>query len=67
MMSGDAGFGCQNIVRLDAAEMILVVVFENRFGEAFPRDTLAVQRAQDLILVDWMGVVVGDDLGDVFG
>ena len=60
----DAGLAGQDVDRLEAAEVVLVVALERGLGQAVERDAVPLQVVQDLPLVDRMGVVEPDDRSD---
>ena len=62
----DASLLRQDIDRLEAAEMILVVVLQDLFGERRQLDAIARQVVADLLLVDRMGLVEVNDRSQLF-
>ncbi len=61
----DPGFPGQDVDRLEAAEVVLIVVLENSLAQTFEGDAIARQIVQDLLLVDRMGLIEVDDPVDV--
>ena len=53
----DAGPGGQDVDRLEAAEVVLVIVLQRVLGQPLQRDAVAGEVVQDLLLVDRMAVV----------
>jgi hypothetical protein len=62
----DAGLFGQDVDRLQAAEMVLVVVLEDLLGEPFQLDAVGAQLLEDLVLADRMGLVEVDDRLQLF-
>ncbi len=57
----DAGLRGQDVDRLEAAEVVLVVILQHLLGQPVERDAVPLQVVQDLLLVDRMAVVEADN------
>ena len=62
----DAGLLGQNVDRLQAAEVILVVVLEGLFRQRLELDAVGAQLLDDLVLVDRMRLVEANDRSQLF-
>jgi hypothetical protein len=63
----DARLPCEHVDRRKPAEVVLIVVLQDGFGQPVERNAVPRQMVQDLPLVDRMGIVETDDRTNALG